>query len=189
MYKPAVGIAFTGSFCTLDRVLLAIEPLRDLYDLYPIMSPIVYETDTRFGTAASFRERLSALCGKEIFHTIPQAEPIGPKKLLDAMVVAPCTANTMAKLAAGIADTAVTMAVKSALRNDLPILIALSTNDALAGSAKNIGILQATRNYFFVPFRQDDAQKKPRSCVAEMELIPEALKKALQKEQYQPMIL
>lgn len=189
MNKPRIGIAMTGSFCTLTTVLDALRPLAEHYDLFPIMSPIVYETNTRFGTAAHFRERLMGLCGKEIWHTIPQVEPIGPKNLLDALIVAPCTANTLAKLALGIADTAVTMAVKSTLRNHKPILLAISTNDALSGAAKNIGALQAARNYYFVPYGQDDPMAKPRSCIADFSKIPEALEFALKGEQLQPMLL
>ena len=184
-----LGLALTGSFCTLHRVLEAFEPLKDRYDLYPIMSPIVYNTDTRFGTAALFRERLEHLCGKPIWHTVAEVEPIGPKKLLDALLIAPCTGNTLAKLALGVTDTAVTMAAKSILRNDRPVILALSTNDGLSGSAKNIGTLQTLRNYYFVPYGQDDADTKPRSCVAHFELIPETLEAALQGKQLQPFLL
>ncbi len=183
-----IGIAMTGSFCTLSKVLESLRPLRERYELFPIMSPIVYETTTRFGTADHFKARLQELCGREIWHTIPQVEPIGPKNLLDALIVAPCTANTLAKLALGVADTAVTMAVKSTLRNDKPILIALSTNDALSGAAKNIGALQNARNYYFVPYGQDDPLSKNRSCIAKMERIPEALAAALEGRQLQPIL-
>ncbi len=189
MHDPLrIGIALTGSFCTLERALDALEALAGRYDLYPIMSPIVYETDTRFGTAAHFQERLRNLCGRAVLHTIPEVEPIGPQGLLDALVIAPCTGNTLTKLALGITDTAVTMAAKSTLRNERPVLLALSTNDALGGSAKNIGVLQTLRNYYFVPYGQDDADGKPRSCVARMELIDEALAAALQGRQLQPVI-
>ncbi len=184
-----IGIALTGSFCTLSQVLDALQPLSGKYRLLPIMSPIVYESNTRFGTAAHFRERLQGLCGQEIRHTIPEVEPIGPKNLLDALIVAPCTGNTLAKLALGVTDTAVTMAVKSTLRNDKPILIALSTNDALQGGAKNIGMLMGLKHYYFVPYRQDDVEHKPRSCIAEFSLIPAALEAALQGRQLQPLLL
>ncbi len=186
--RPAIGLAMTGSFCTLDTVLKALEPLRAQYELWPVMSPAVYESDTRFGTAAHFRKRLEDLCGRPIIHTIPQAEPIGPKKLLDALVIAPCTGNTLAKLALGITDTAVTMAAKSTLRNGKPILIGLSTNDGLAGAAKNIGVLQSARHYYFIPYGQDDAIGKPRSCIADFTKLPAALEAALKGEQLQPMI-
>ena len=183
-----VGIAMTGSFCTLDQVLDALEPLKDRYALYPIMSPIVYENNTRFGPAIHFQERLRALCGREIWHTIPDVEPIGPQKILDALIIAPCTGNTLAKLTLGVTDTAVTMAAKAILRNDRPVIIALSTNDALSGAAKYIGALQTLRNYYFVPYGQDSADQKPRSCVAHFEQIPKTLEYALQGTQIQPMI-
>ncbi|MBQ8893480.1 MAG: dipicolinate synthase subunit B [Clostridia bacterium] len=183
-----IGIALTGSFCTLHRVLEALEPLAKQYELYPIMSPIVYQTDTRFGTAAFFREQLEKLCGRPIWHTIPEVEPIGPKKLLDGLVIAPCTGNTLAKLALGVTDTAVTMAAKSTLRNEKPVVLALSTNDALSGSAKNIGVLQTLRHYYFVPYGQDDADTKPRSCVAHFDLLGETIAAALKGHQLQPLI-
>ncbi len=183
-----IGIALTGSFCTLHRVLEEVEPLAEHYELYPIMSPIVYESNTRFGTAALFRERLETICGRPIWHTIPEVEPIGPKKLLDALIVAPCTGNTLAKLALGVTDTAVTMAAKSTLRNDRPIILGLSTNDALQGGAKNIGFLQSLKNYYFIPYGQDDAESKPRSCVAHFELMADTLASALEGQQLQPMI-
>ncbi len=187
--KLRIGIALTGSFCTLHRVLEALEPLAEQYELYPIMSPIVYESNTRFGTAALFKERLEKLCGRPVWHTIPEVEPIGPKKLLDALIIAPCTGNTLAKLALGVTDTAVTMAAKSTLRNDRPVILGLSTNDALSGSAKNIGLLQTFRNYYFIPYGQDDAEGKPRSCVAHFELMGDTLKAALDGTQLQPIIL
>lgn len=190
MHEPLrIGIALTGSFCTLHRVFEVLEPMAGQYALYPIMSPIVYETNTRFGTAAHFRERLEQLCGRPIWHTIPEVEPIGPKKLLDALIIAPCTGNTLAKLALGVTDAAVTMAAKSILRNNRPVIIGLSTNDALSGSAKNIGALQALRNYYFVPYGQDDADTKPRSCVAHFELMADTLAAALEGRQLQPLIL
>lgn len=187
--KLRIGIGLTGSFCTLHRVLETLEPLTDRYELFPIMSPIVYESNTRFGTAAFFRERLESLCGRPVWHTIPEVEPIGPKKLLDALVIAPCTSNTLTKLALGVTDTAVTMAAKSTLRNDRPIILGLSTNDALSGSAKNIGLLQTFRNYYFIPYGQDDAEGKPRSCVAHFERMEETLAAALEGIQLQPILL
>lgn len=187
--KLRIGIGLTGSFCTLHRVLESLEPLAERYDLFPIMSPIVYESNTRFGTAIYFKERLESLCGRPVWHTIPEVEPIGPKKLLDALIIAPCTGNTLAKLALGVTDTAVTMAAKSTLRNDCPVILGLSTNDALGGAAKNVGALQALRNYYFIPYGQDDAENKPRSCVAHFELLEDTLKAALEGIQLQPIIL
>ncbi len=186
--KKRIGIALTGSFCTLKKVLDVLEPLREKYEFFPIMSQAVYQSDTRFGTAAHFKERFFALCGKEIWHTVAQAEPIGPKKILDALVIAPCTANTLAKLALGVTDTAVTMAAKAILRNDRPIIIGLSTNDALGGAARNIGALQSARHYYFIPYGQDDPFLKPRSCVAHFELLEQTLESALKGEQLQPIL-
>ena len=178
----------TGSFCTFDAVLQELLPLKEHYELYPIMSPVSYTSDTRFGAAADFRARLETLCGREIWHTIPQVEPIGPKKILRALLIAPCTANTLAKLALGIADTAVTMAAKSTLRNERPVILALSTNDALSGAAKNIGALQTARHYYFVPYSQDNAKEKPRSCVARFDLLLPTVDAALQGKQLQPIL-
>lgn len=186
--KKRIGIGLTGSFCTLKKVLDVLELLKGKYEWYPIMSKAVYESDTRFGEAAHFKERLFSICGREIWHTVAQVEPIGPKKLLDGLVIAPCTANTLGKLALGVTDTAVTMAAKSILRNDRPVLLGLSTNDALGGSARNIGALQATRNYYFIPYGQDDPFLKPRSCVAHFDLLEQALESALRGEQLQPML-
>lgn len=188
MNKTPIGVCLTGSFCTFDTVLKALFPLKEVYELYPIMSPISYQSDTRFGTAADFRKRLEDLCSRKIWHTIPEVEPIGPKKIIEALLIAPCTANTLAKLALGIADTAVTMAAKSTLRNDRPVILALSTNDALSGAAKNIGTLQATRNYYFVPYGQDNAKEKPRSCVAHFDLLLPTVEAALKGEQLQPIL-
>ena len=153
MKKRTLGLAMCGSFCTFSRVLDAFETLdQELYELVPIMSQASFETDSRFGPAAQFRERLETLCGREIVHTIKEAEPFGPKKLLDALVIMPCTGNTLAKLAAGIADGPVTLAAKAHLRNERPVIVAVSTNDALAGNAANLGTLLNRRGYYFVPF-------------------------------------
>ena len=189
MKKTTLGLAMCGSFCTFARVLDAFSALdREQYDLVPIQSQAAYATDTRFGAAADFRARLEALCGRPIIHTIEEAEPIGPKKLLDVMVIAPCTGNTLAKLAGGITDTSVTMAAKAHLRNGRPLIIALSTNDALSGSAKNIGALMNYKNVYFVPFSQDNPHNKERSCIADMSLIDDTIKSALNGVQLQPMI-
>lgn len=189
MNRKTIGLAMCGSFCTFARVLDAFSALdREQYDLVPIQSPAAYSTDTRFGAAADFRARLEALCGHPIIHTIEEAEPIGPKKLLDVLVIAPCTGNTLAKLAAGIADSPVTLAAKAHLRNERPIVLAVSTNDGLAGNAASLGALLNRRGYYFVPFGQDSAIKKPRSLVADFPQLSAALAAALQGQQLQPML-
>lgn len=184
-----VGFAICGSFCTFAEVISVLESLRTAgYDLYPIMSKISYETDTRFGKASEINKRVETICERKIIHTIEAAEPIGPKKLLDVLVIAPCTGNTLAKLAAGIADTPVTLAAKAHLRNNRPVVVAVSSNDALSANAKNIGTLMNNRGFFFVPFRQDDPKLKSRSAVAEMTLIQDTLEAALKGEQVQPIL-
>lgn len=184
-----IGFALCGSFCTFSKVFPAMEALAKEHTLTPIFSTAAYETDTRFGTAAEHILRAETVCGKNVIHTIAQAEPIGPKKLLDILVIAPCTGNTLAKLAHSIADTPVTMAAKSHLRNGRPVLIALSTNDALAGAAENIGKLLGKKNYYFVPFAQDDPQGKPTSMIADLSLLPAAIEAAAQGRQLQPILL
>jgi dipicolinate synthase subunit B len=189
MKQYNIGFALCGSFCTFSKVIPMIEELQEKgYSLYPIMSDAAYFTDTRFDTAQSFREKIETICKRNIIHTIYDAEPIGPKKMLDALVVAPCTGNTLAKLAGGIADTSVTLAAKAHLRNNRPIVVAVSTNDALAGAASNIGRLLATKNYYFVPMGQDDPQNKPTSVVAHFSKIPETLYAALSGNQIQPIL-
>ena len=184
-----LGFAMCGSFCTFDAVLTQLEAMRaEFPKIIPIMSTVSYETNTRFGTAEDFRARLERACGQPVIHTIAQAEPIGPKKLLDVLVIAPCTGNTLAKLANGIADTPVTLAAKAHLRNERPIVIAVSTNDALAGNAENIGKLLVRGHYFFVPMRQDNAIKKPRSVVADFTRLPETIRAALNGRQLQPLL-
>lgn len=184
------GFALTGSFCTFSAVLPEIENLKLAgARVLPIMSRMAAETDTRFGTAESFRRRIEAICDAEIITTVEKAEPIGPGKLLDILVVAPCTGNTLAKIANGITDTAVTMAVKAHLRNARPVLLAVSTNDGLSGAAKNIGLLMNAKNIFFVPFGQDDPARKPTSLVADMKSIVPAAGAALLKRQIQPMLV
>ena len=190
MSDVRVGFALCGSFCTFSSVIPKFEELAlEGYDMYPIMSEAAANTDTRFGKAEDFRERLKKASGKNIITSIAAAEPIGPKKLLDILVVAPCTGNTLAKLANSITDTAVTMAVKAHLRNARPVVIAVSTNDALSGSAKNIGTLLNYKNIYFVPMKQDDHEKKPTSVVADFELILPTIEKALKGEQLQPIYL
>lgn len=188
MSRKTIGLAMCGSFCTFSRVLDAFAQLRGTYDLVPILSQTSYTTDSRFGTAADFRARLEDICGCEAIHTIAGAEPIGPKKLLDALVIAPCTGNTLAKLAAGVADGSVTLAAKAHLRNERPLILAVSTNDGLAVNAASIGTLLARRHCYFVPFGQDSAIKKPRSLVAEFEKLPETIAAALTGEQLQPIL-
>ncbi len=184
-----IGFALTGSFCTFSKVIPVMEVLSRDYDIVPILSGIVPSTDTRFGTAESHISRIIEICKKHPLLTIPEAEPIGPKKLLDALIIAPCTGNTLAKLSHGIADTPVTMAAKSHLRNGRPIVIAVSTNDGLGTSAENIGRLLNRKNIYFVPFGQDDAAEKPCSLVADFTKIPAALSCALDHQQIQPILL
>ena len=184
-----IGFAMCGSFCTYNHVFPIMEDLAKDHCVIPIFSHTAYTTDSRFGTAQSHIQRARQICGSEPLHTIVQVEPIGPTKLLDALIVAPCTGNTLAKLAHSIADTPVTMAVKSHLRNGRPVLLAVSTNDGLAGAAENIGKLMGRRNYFFVPFRQDDPIQKPTSVIADFSKIPDALNAALEGTQIQPVIL
>lgn len=184
-----VGIAMTGSFCTFQSAFSAFEALKAAgAELYPIQSENAYCLDTRFGAAQQMRQRLEDIAGREIWHTLQQVEPIGPKKLLDLLVIAPCTGNTLAKLANAIADTSVTMAAKSHLRNSRPVLIGISSNDGLARSARNLGALLAEKHFFFVPFRQDDCNGKPFSLVADLTLLPEAASLALEGKQMQPIL-
>ena len=184
-----IGFAFCGSFCTYDRVFPVMEALASQYTLFPIFSQVSYTTDSRFGTHTHHIERAQKICGREVLHSIETVEPIGPKKLLDALIIAPCTGNTLAKLAHSIADTPVTMAAKSHLRNGRPVIVAISTNDALAGAAENIGKLLARKHYYFVPFGQDDPVKKPTSIVADFTRIPDTLAAALEGRQIQPMLI
>ena len=184
-----VGFALCGSFCTYSRIFPVMELLSRDYPIVPILSETGCTTDTRFGTAAEHLAAVTEICGREPIRTIAQAEPIGPKQLLDALIIAPCTGNTLAKLAHSIADTPVTMAAKSHLRNGRPVIVAVSTNDGLAGAAENIGKLMARKHYYFVPFRQDDPAGKPTSLVADFTLIPQTLEKALDGIQLQPLLL
>ena len=184
-----IGFAICGSFCTYSQVFPVMELLSKDYSLVPIFSEISFLTDSRFGTAREHIRKAEEICSRRVLHTIAEAEPIGPKKLLDALVIAPCTGNTLAKLAHSIADGPVTMAAKSHLRNGRPILIAVSTNDALAGAAENIGKLMARKHYYFVPFGQDDPEQKPTSMVADFKKIPPALASALEGRQMQPVLL
>ena len=189
MAETRIGFAVTGSFCTFARVFPQMQLLVEKgYRVIPIMSENAYATDTRFGRAQDWIKQAEEITGEAVIHTITQAEPIGPKKLLDLLVIAPCTGNTLGKLACGIYDTAPTLAVKSHRRNDGPVLIAVSTNDALAFSAASIGTLMARRGMFFVPFEQDDFRGKPTRCVADFEKILPAVGAALDGRQLQPMV-
>jgi len=187
--KINLGYAFCGSFCTIKQSLSALEELAKLnYKIKPIMSQIVYTTDTRFGKAEDLINKTEEICQEKIIHDIASAEPIGPKNLLDIIVVAPCTGNTIAKIALGITDTPVTMAVKAHLRNNKPVVLAIATNDALGASAKNLGLLHNTKNIYFVPYTQDDAFSKNNSLVCDFSLIAETVEAALKGEQLQPVI-
>ncbi len=184
-----IGFAMCGSFCTFKKALEALQSLADEgADLIPIMSEISYGTDTRFGSAKYFADEVKSITGKEIIKSVKEAEPIGPKGLLDLLIVLPCTGNTLAKITGGIADTSVTMAVKAHLRNRRPVLIAVSTNDGLGSAAKNIGHLLNCKNLYFLPLTQDDCNKKPNSIVADFNKIIPAAKAALDGEQIQPLL-
>lgn len=190
MRKERVGFAVCGSFCTHQQVLKALEKLTAVYEaVVPIASENAAFTDTRFGTSDDLLEKLEELTGKEVLCDLPSVEPIGPKGLLDVLVIAPATGNTIAKLAAGITDTTVTMAAKSHLRNGRPVVLAMASNDGLSAGAKNIGELLVRKNYYFVPFGQDNAAQKPCSLMADFDKIPETVDAALRGEQLQPVLL
>lgn len=189
MSKPKLGFALCGSFCTLGHAMEQLRLLSESYEIYPILSPIAYSTDTRFGQAEERRQQLQDICGRPILSTIPEVEPIGPQGYLDILAVAPCTGNTLGKLACGITDTAVTMAVKSQLRNQKPVVLAVATNDALSASARNIGQLLNTRGIYFVPMAQDDPYQKPTSLIADFAKLPATLTAALEGQQLQPLWL
>lgn len=182
------GVALCGSYCTFKSAVAAFERLCTEYDVTPIMSENSGSTDSRFGKAEDFRARLTAASGREIVDTIVKAEPIGPKKLLDVLIIAPCTGNTIAKMAAGITDSAVTMAAKAHLRNGRPVVIAVSTNDALSANAENIGKLLARKNVYFVPFYQDDPVGKPCSLAADLTKIEATVEAAMEGRQLQPVL-
>ena len=184
-----IGFAMCGSFCTYAQVFPVMEELAKEHHIIPIFSFAGSSTDSRFGSATEHLERARKICGRSPLRTVEGVEPIGPKKLLDALIIAPCTGNTLAKLAHSIADTPVTMAAKSHLRNGRPVIVAVSTNDALAGAAENIGKLLARKHYYFVPFGQDDAEHKPTSMVADFTKIPQTLTSALEGKQIQPILI
>ena len=187
--NKTIGFAMCGSFCTFSKALSAMEGLATQNaNIIPIMSEISYSTDTRFGTAEDFQKKIKEICGNEIIKSVKEAEPIGPKALLDLLVVLPCTGNSLAKIANGIADTSVTMAVKAHLRNNRPVLIAVSTNDGLGCAAKNIGALMNYKGIYFLPFSQDDCLKKPNSLVADFSKLDEACYAAFDNRQLQPVL-
>ena len=184
-----IGFAITGSFCTFDKIKSQIKVLKDEgADVTPIFSFNAYNMDTRFAKAKDFLDEVQTITGKEGMSTIQQAEAIGPNKLFDVLVIAPCTGNTMAKLANGITDTPVLMAAKAHLRNNRPLVISISTNDALGINLQNIGKLMIMKNIYFVPFGQDDYIKKPNSMIADVEKIKDTVEAAMKKEQIQPVI-
>ncbi len=190
MEKPTFGFAMCGSFCTFRAVIDELRRISEKgYPLVPVMSGNAFSTDTRFGKAEDFVMEVESICGKKVIATIPAAEPLGPRKTVDLMIVAPCTGNTIGKLAGGITDTSVTMAVKSCLRVGLPILLAPATNDAMAASASNLGRLMNTKNIYFVPMRQDDPERKPFSLVADFGLLLPAALDALAGKQLRPVFL
>ena len=185
-----IGYCFCGSFCTVGKSIGILRSLAaEGNDILPLMSDSVYETDTRFGRAEDIRKTVSEICGKEIIHTIADAEPIGPKTVLDMLVIAPCTGNTLAKMAAGITDTPVTMAAKAQLRSNRPVVIALATNDALSANLKNIGTLLSRKNIYFGPMLQDDPEKKPSSLVCDFSRLKETMASAFAGRQTQPVFL
>ena len=185
-----IGLALTGSHCTIPLVWPVLEEiLADGAEVFPIVSYAVAQTDTRFGRAAEVRARLTELCGREPWAELVSVEAIGPKKLLDILAVAPCTGNTLAKLANGISDTPVTLACKAHLRNLRPIVLAISTNDGLSGNAANLAVLLRRKHFFFVPFGQDNPETKANSLVAKLELLPAAIEAALEGRQLEPILL
>ena len=188
MEKKRLGLALCGSYCTYEKLFAALPGLKEQYDLIPILSDTAAETDTRFGRAADHIRRLAELTGRRVITTIAEAEPLGPKEPMDALLIAPCTGNTLAKLAHGITDSSVLMAAKAHLRNGRPLVLAFSTNDGLSGSAENIGRLLNRKHVYFVPFGQDDPAKKPRSLQADFSLLAETVEAALRGEQLQPIL-
>lgn len=183
-----IGYACCGSFCTLSRSLEQMERLAKDYQLFPIVSGAVASTDTRFGKATDFLALMEAISGRVPITTIAEAEPLGPAIPLEALIIAPCTGNTLAKMANGITDTSVTMAAKAHLRNGRPLIIALASNDALSANLRNIGTLLERKNIFFVPLGQDDPKSKPHSMVCDFARIPETLEAALEGRQLQPIL-
>ena len=190
LQEQTIGFALCGSFCTHAKAMGALEDIRARWrNIVPIVSECTAATDTRFGTAHDLMREMERICDRRVIATIRDAEPIGPKQLLDLLIIAPCTGNTLGKLAAGITDSSVTMAAKAHLRNGRPILIALSTNDGLSTSAASIGELLRRKHIYFVPFGQDDPQGKPTSLSADFSLVADAAQAALEGRQLQPILL
>ena len=185
-----IGYALCGSFCTFGRSFEVMERLvSEGHSLVPIMSANAFSTDTRFGEAAAVRQRVTDICGREIIHTVRDAEPLGPKVRLDMLIASPCTGNTLAKLAGGITDTSVTMACKAHLRCDRPLVIALASNDAMSANLANIGSLLMRKSVYFVPMCQDDPIGKPHSLVADFGRVPEAVAAAAEGRQLRPLFI
>ncbi len=190
MSKISIGFALCGSFCTFKKAISEMKKLADCgYDVLPIMSYTAYTTDTRFGKAKDFVSQIEEITKKKIINSIELAEPIGPKKLCDVMLICPCTGNTLSKISRGITDTPVTMAAKSHLRIHRPLVLCIATNDALSASAQNIGRLLNTKNIYFVPVSQDDPFNKPDSLVAHFDLVEKSVASALEGKQYQPILM
>ena len=190
MEHKTVGFAVCGSFCTHDKAMAALEQVRARWrNVVPIVSECTAATDTRFGAAHDLMREMERICDRRVIATIRDAEPIGPKQLLDLLIIAPCTGNTLGKLAWGITDTTVTMAAKAHLRNGRPVVIAMATNDGLSGAIRNVGALLGRKNYYFVPFGQDDPVGKPSSLIADFDRVADTVALALEGRQIQPMIL
>lgn len=187
--QRTVGFAITGSFCTYEKIKGVVRRLVEEDNrVVPIFSNMAQTVNCRFGNAKDFIIEIQEITGERGIFSIQEAEPIGPKGFLDVLVIAPCTGNTMAKLCAGITDSPVLMAAKAHMRNDRPVVISLSTNDALGASLKNIGMLMNTKNIYFVPFGQDDYRKKPKSMIAHTDLIEDTIEAALEGKQFQPVV-
>lgn len=184
-----IGFAMCGSYCTHKKAVEQLEGMSKHWSMQPIMSENVYSTDTRFGSADALIERVEQISGRTVIHTVTEAEPLGPKTPLDAMIICPCTGNTLAKIALGITDTSVTMAAKAHLRSDRPLIIALASNDALSANLKNIGTLLTRKCVFFVPMKQDDPENKPHSLIADFSLLMPTLEYAMRGKQYQRLFV
>lgn len=187
--KRKIGFAITGSFCSIQDVIIELERLVFLgADVYPILSNNVATITSRFGRAEDLRRRIEMITGKECIDSITDAEPIGPRRMLELLVVAPCTGNTLGKIANGITDTPVTMAVKAHLRNQMPVVLAIATNDGLAANARNLGTLLNLKNLYFIPFGQDDSENKPNSLVAKFGLMVPTIENAFVGKQIEPLL-